>query len=91
MIDAALTLIAALGLGACMTVVILDHTDRDDAVRAAHVDCRVDLATERLVADVCMATVEDCRALVEDFACTCWRPRDSFESAKLTTGEFNEP
>lgn len=76
MTDIILTTTAALGLGAALTVAILDHAERDDAHRAAYVDCRVDLAMERLVADVCMATVEDCRAFVEDNACTCWRPTE---------------
>lgn len=74
MIDAILTTTAALGLAAALTVALLDHAERDDAVRAAHVECRVDLAEERIVADVCMVVVEDCRALIEDMACTCWRP-----------------
>lgn len=76
MTDATLVLIASLGLTVCMTEVILDHTRRDDERSAAYVDCRVALHGERLVADACMATVEDCRALVEDFACTCWRPTE---------------
>lgn len=74
MTDSILCIAAALGLGAALTVAILDHAERDDAVRAAHVECRVDLAAERIVADVCMVVVEDCKALVEDMACTCWRP-----------------
>lgn len=71
--DAKLVTIAAIGLGLALAAGMLAHTKNDDAKRADLAGCRADLAVESEVADVCMAVVEQCRALVEGHACSCWR------------------
>ena len=73
------TAIALVGIAAFILMValfaaMLDHAWRDDAVRESHADCRAELAVERIVSDTCMAVVEDCRDLIEEHACACWRP-----------------
>lgn len=74
MTDTILTIVGAIGLGACLVAATLDHARRDDDVRADLTECRYELALEREVADTCMAVVEECRAVVEGHACACWRP-----------------
>ena len=73
MTDTILAYLAALGLGVCLTVAVLDHTRANDARKADLAACRADLAIEGEVANACMAVVEQCRALVEGHACSCWR------------------
>lgn len=71
--DNALTIIAAIGLGLALVAGMTAHTKHDDAKRSELAGCRVDLAVESEVADTCMSVVEQCRALVEGHACSCWR------------------
>lgn len=73
MTDSTLTIIAAIGLSAALVAGMTAHTRADDAKRGELAGCRADLAVESEVADVCMSVVEQCRALVEGHACSCWR------------------
>lgn len=74
MTDNILTIIAAIGLGLALAAGMLAHTKNDDAKRLDLAECRASLAIESEVADVCMSVVEQCRALVEGHACSCWEP-----------------
>ena len=71
--DAKLVTIAAIGLSLALVAGMVAHTRADDAKRSELAGCRADLAVESEVADVCMGVVEQCRALVEGHACSCWR------------------
>ena len=71
--DSTLTAIAAIGLGLALVAAMIAHTRADDAKRGDLAGCRADLAVESEVADACMSVVEQCRALVEGHACSCWR------------------
>lgn len=71
--DAKLVTIAAIGLGLALVAAMIAHTRADDAKRLDLAECRASLAIESEVADACMAVVEQCRALVEGHACSCWR------------------
>ena len=71
--DAKLVTIAAIGLGLALVAAMIAHTRADDAKRLDLAECRASLAIESEVADVCMSVVEQCRALVEGHACSCWR------------------
>ena len=71
--DSTLTTLAAIGLGLALAAGMVAHTRNDDRVRGELAGCRADLAIEGEVADACMSVVEQCRALVEGHACSCWR------------------
>ena len=71
--DAKLVTIAAIGLGLALIAAMIAHTRADDAKRLDLAECRASLAIESEVADACMSVVEQCRALVEGHACSCWR------------------
>lgn len=73
MTDSTLTIIAAIGLAAALVAGMTAHTRADDRVRGELAGCRADLAVEGEVADACMSVVEQCRAVVEGHACSCWR------------------
>lgn len=60
----------------CLALIagMVAHTRADDRARGELAGCREGLAVEGEVADACMAVVEQCRAVVEGHACSCWRP-----------------
>ena len=68
-----ITIITALLLGLALIAAMIAHTRADDAKRGELAGCHADLAVESEVADACMSVVEQCRALVEGHACSCWR------------------
>lgn len=69
-----ITIITALLLGLALVAAMIAHTRADDAKRLDLAECRASLAIESEVADACMSVVEQCRALVEGHACSCWEP-----------------
>ena len=74
MTDTILVCMAALGFGVCLTVAILDHTDRDDAARAHLVECVDGWGESAELNRACLAVADECRALVLGGACSCWMP-----------------
>ena len=73
MTDTILAYLAALGLGVCLTVAVLDHTRADDRRGADLADCVDGWEESAALNATCLAVADECRALVEGHACSCWR------------------
>lgn len=71
--DDALCYLTAVCLAVALAVAGSEMLDHLQARDAAHADCRAELYAERAVSDLCMSVVEQCRAIVEGHACSCWR------------------
>lgn len=74
MTETILTTVAALGLAVCLTTALLDHTRRDDELRADLAACVDGWEESAELNRVCLDVVDQCRTLVAGGACACWMP-----------------
>ena len=71
--DSTLTIIAATGLGLALAAGVVAHTRADDARREDLAACVDGWEESAALNAMCLAVADECRALVEGHACSCWR------------------